>query len=194
MFEWLLLAGLIGCFLAIREDVKRQVGEEEKKLVSEIKNLEYKLENQKAEVRRYIEMAKKKLDFDSCRIAHHNSHQAAKTAREILKRENRISKILNKGLTRVNNQLVASMGERDKLPPYSDERELKHKEVESGKKLQSSLNKEISSLKKRRESIIGKIKELDKDTHDLKIKIRDNFGRGGQIWYDRIQEKHNRLV
>lgn len=188
MLEWLVI-GVIGAFFLIREDVKNEVFEKEKELMEEIEVLEKKLIDEKAKVQKSIEFAHKQLNFDTCRLAHYNSHQAGQLARDLLEKEKIVIKGLKKGLTRVNKQVVKSLVERSNLKPYSEERELKHKEVESGQKLQKSINQDIINIRTKADNIKNDIKLLDKDTHTLKLLIRDNFGNGGRVWYNRIQRR-----
>lgn len=57
------------------------------------------------------------------------------------------------------------------------------------KDLKSHLYLSIDNAKKEQEKFLSNVMAFNAETHDLKIFIRNNCGRGGEVWYERLEER-----
>lgn len=71
---------------------------------------------------------------------------------------------------------------------YSERTEIA-KQLAELKNLKSNLYETVERLKVEKDEFSRKVKAFNAETHDLKIFIRDHCGRGGEVWYERLEER-----
>ena len=84
------------------------------------------------------------------------------------------------------NELYAKA--KDTNLPY-DERQKYFQELADLKKVKSVLYDTQKAQQVEKEKFLQKVRDFNNQTHDLKLFIRDNTGRGGQLWYERLEAR-----
>lgn len=53
--------------------------------------------------------------------------------------------------------------------------------------LRSGLFAERTRIRESQENLLGRVRELNQNTHQLKLQMRDNCGHAGRCWFDKIE-------
>lgn len=187
MLEWIILG--YGIYRLLRQDIETQVKKEEEILAQEIEEFKTKYDDSKRELEKRIEDAKHNVNFENCTNAHHQSVLTSNIAYSILDREQRLKSIYYAGVKKIDSKIKVTQDERDKLKFKSSEREEKHKEFESGIQLKNGILAHLKNHGERSSKILTDVKTLNNKTRELKLLIKDNFGKKGLDWYNRLEER-----
>ena len=70
-----------------------------------------------------------------------------------------------------------------------DEKNLKNEELQQLKTIKIGIYADIDDRKEEQQKLINTRKEFNIYTHSLKEFIRDNCGKGGRMWYERLENR-----
>lgn len=92
-------------------------------------------------------------------------------------------------LTQGRNLLTKILEEKKALNDLLEKGKLSTSDLEKTRKSISDYENYIQVLKKKNIQASRSVKELNHQTHLLKLYIRDNFGSKGQNWYAKLESK-----
>jgi hypothetical protein len=184
MLEWVIIGGLVGVFLALREKAKGEIADKERELVRELQNLEKTFKREKELLRTRISEAKRKINFKACIDAHYSSFTTADLAMKIIKREKEVSRTLRNRLDQISRNIEIVKQDLNTLP-RSPEREGKYQSLKTAISLHKSMLADIRILSQKKDTLYEELNQLNHQTHELKLLIRDNFGQRGRDWFSK---------
>lgn len=78
---------------------------------------------------------------------------------------------------------------KERIP--QNERKKIHEELAQLKLLKTKMYSTIEGQQQEKNTFQQQVRQFNNNTHYIKEYIRDNCGRGGAIWYQRLMERRN---
>jgi hypothetical protein len=142
----------------------------------------------------HIESSRESLSFHQLRNLHYESHLLNQSARETFRDARssyravcRLIENAGKELDRLKVEIKAA--EKNRNIREANRLGDKHRVIYNALK---GLKKEKKKLYQQKEEFYLEMASLMERTRELKLKIRNNCGHGGRVWYNSIEEKTRR--
>ena len=175
-------AGILAYLISDTESAKNDYYTERRKAINTIQELRRKVSETKANIRNECN------PFQALRELYVRSIQCANYAYNTQKN---ISFVIKKTFERIDEikDKMSSLYDTAKTASSQNEKDRIHLEIAELKKLKKILYEEQEKNKSDKENFMTQVREFNNETHALKEFIRDNCGKGGLVWYQRIEAR-----
>lgn len=192
MLPWIigggaLLVGIGKLAVEIMEDV---AWEKQQEVRQRSCALAKRVEEHNRELERQLTTSGQAVEFERLRNLHYASHLKAQSMHGVLKDGKQCQR-------RLDSALRKSVEERDRLRRKAQSAVVAEKqEVRAAlhklQELRKALFEERGRTRGNNAELAAQLKQLNHNTHLLKLQIRDNCGHGGLIWFQRLEARNRR--
>lgn len=185
---WLAVPAVVGAAAVIWSIFDDDAKEAQQRWHTARQEAQRTVEECRSHIEENLAEAQESYDFHFLTDLHFSSFRIADHAYSLLS-DSRVS------LDAMNRMLVeaktkrAELKERKKRASSSDERGDLNKEIQMINELRNAVFPQKDALKQQRNDFHAEVKRLNRQTHRLKVAIRDRCGIRGQEWYERLEAR-----
>jgi len=174
--------------MALLEVLNEEAGREKRRWESKRREVERDIEYHRSNIKNHINEAQWICDFHTLCNLHYSSVKIADEAYKLLQDSKKSLHSIGNTLVQAKKQINDLYNKR-KMTSDKEEAMRITQEINGLKSLRSQLFPQKDQLKNERNLFYEKVKQLNSQTRNLKLAIRDKTGSRGREWYNRLEAR-----
>lgn len=185
-----LIAGLAlaGVAVWIYDELQQSSASERQRWHSKREQVQQSVEWHRQEINRHLQQAKQSYEFTVLVNMHYSCVKVADEAYTLLKDVRTSLDKIGEAIANTKEQRELLFAKK-KAAHSKAERDELQQELSSIQQLREQLFKDKDVLKRQRDEFFNRVKELNSETHELKITIKERTGWKGRDWYERLEAR-----